>query len=248
MKRKQMRNIGLYLLAGAIVGGLAAFMIEIVGSSYSLTDIYNMLIMKIQDKAIAIGVILYIIGGIVPYIFLMKGKKVNQDIKKTEDEEKIDAIEKRMDTYLNLGMLFNSTGVALYFMYFGLAFTLEKGIYHIVTILIIFLVATITASAFEVIYVNFIRKNDSRLKGDPSTKNFRKEFVNSLDEKEKTVVYKSGYEAFNFSRGCSIVLLLLAMFYQFSTESGSLVVIIAGINLLAQNLSYCVFAIRNGSR
>ena len=52
---------------------------------------------------------------------------------------------------------------------------------------------------------------DKRIKGEPTSLNFKKDLMESLDEAEKLKIYKVGYLSFGFTRVLTLALLVLSL-------------------------------------
>jgi hypothetical protein len=128
-------------------------------------------------------------------------------------------------------------------MLFGMAFNNTNSNQSIVTFLFMF--STIAVSVLNIITIKYIQKNDNRLKGDPTSFRFDKEFLESCDEAQVSRIYKSGYRAFQFSKNVSLVFVILTILLNFTFNTGAFPVFVSCMIMLIQVTSYNYYAIKN---
>jgi hypothetical protein len=109
--------------------------------------------------------------------------------------------------------------------------------------LALFLFNSLAASVHEVLSVKFLQKMDNRLKGDPTTLRFSKEFLESCDEAQQLEIYKAGYKAFQFAKNAFMVILVLTLLLNLLFEVGGLAVFIICMCLIILIGSYNFYAI-----
>jgi len=97
----------------------------------------------------------------------------------------------------------------------------------------------------EIVTIKFVQKMDERLKGDPTSLRFAKDFLESCDEAQKLRIYKSGYKAFQFTKNASLVLLIIAIMFNLTLKTGAIPIVLTGIFLLMHIISYGYFEYKN---
>lgn len=222
MNKKTILKIGLLMLAGGAIGGFGS-----LGLHYAkdgLADVFT----KAADVIISINPFLYpliLIVIFLPSVYLaQKGKKLLL-VSKTVEESEIEDLEKRSDKYLEPAVTLNSVFMLTNFLLLGTTF--QAGGSKNFIVILFFMFNSILASTFEILLVKFIQKHDERLKGDPTSLKFQKDFLASLDEAEKLRTYKSGYEAFQFSRVFTFVVIILTIVFNLILDIGSFPVVVA---------------------
>lgn len=239
MNKKSIYRIILLLLFGGAIG--AAFSIGLfrfgeAGGLAKISDIGNFLI--------SINVYLFlflVIALFLPSVYLfMKAKKAYGEIDEmSEDdyEDKEITAKKKLDMALTLNSIF----MVLNFLVFGT--TLDKTSDNFIIILIVFLANAMAMALFEIYVIRFIQREDTRLKGDPTTFRFTKEFIESCDEAEKQRIYRSGYHAFQSSKAASLGFILITVISNMVLETGALPVLISCIWMLQNVASYGYYSV-----
>ena len=177
-----------------------------------------------------------------PAVYLyFKGKKSYSQISNISDEE-IDEFEKVGSNSFDLAMLISNVFLILNFMLFGMTFSKNSSNQSIVIFLFMF--STIAVSILTIITIKYIQKNDNRLKGDPTSFRFDKEFLESCDEAQVSKIYKSGYRAFQFSKNVSLVFVVLTILLKFTFNTGIFPVFVSCMMMLMQVTSYNYYAMK----
>ena len=127
------------------------------------------------------------------------------------------------------------------FILLGMSF--EPRVDHVFIALGLFLFNVLIISLFEVSTIRFIQQNDDRLKGDPVSFRFRKDFFNSCDEAEKQQILKTSYHGFNLARNVSFALLITTILTHMILETGIFAIFVSGIMLLSIMAGYSYYAI-----
>lgn len=178
-----------------------------------------------------------------PAIYLyFKGKKSFSQICNISDEE-IDEFEKVGSKSFDLAMSIGNVLLILNFMLFGMTFNKTNSNHLIVIFLFMF--SVIGVSVLNIITIKYIQKNDNRLKGDPTSLRFDKEFLESCDEAQASRIHKSGYRAFVFSKNASLVFVVLTILLNFTFNTGTFPVFLSCMIMLIQVTSYNYYAMKN---
>lgn len=236
MNKKTVLKMVLMMLLGGVVGGVVSI------GLFFMNDGFGYVFKNIGDLIINVSPFLYpvlLIFMFFPAVYLFsKGKKMSLE-SKTLDEDEMDVLETESGKYLDLSVAINSVYMLLNFLLLGA--TLQKGSDTYFIVLFMFLFNCILASGMEIVVVRFIQKNDDRIKGDPTSFKFHKDFVASCDEAEQHKIYKSGYESFQFSRTFTFIMILVSILFKLVLDTGALPVVLTCSIALAQVISANVY-------
>ncbi len=239
MNKKSIYRIIFLLFIGGVIG--AVFSVGLLkfgeaGGLAKLSEIGNFLV----DINIYIFVLLVFVLFIPSVYLFMKAKKVYEKIDVMSDdeyEEKDNIAKKKLDTALTLNSIF----MVLNFLVYGT--TLDKTSDNFLIVLMVFLTNILAMALFEIYVIRFIQRKDTRLKGDPTTFKFTKDFIESCDEAEKLRIYKSGYHAFQSSRSASLGFILITIISNMVLETGALPIVISCIWMLENVASYGYYSV-----
>ena len=241
MNKKTVLKISMLMIIGSIFGAVISFGLIELNEAGAMS--YGSIISEfIFDNTILLQAFLILLIYFPAVYLLMKGKKTLKNIDSVSDQE-MDQIEKIGSKYLDLVLPVNGVFMILTFMLFGMAFdnTTNSGL----LVVSIFLISTIATSVLEIVTIKFVQKMDERLKGDPISLRFAKDFLESCDEAQKLRIYKSGYKAFQFTKNASLVLLIIAIMFNLTLKTGAIPIVLTGIFLLMHIISYGYFEYKN---
>jgi len=240
MNKKTILKMGLLMLIGGIIGGVVSIGLFFVKDGMS--DVFR----DAADYILSVSPFLYpilLVTMFIPSVYLaLQGKKYLL-ISKRVSEDEIDEYEKKSDKYFEPAMTLNSVFMLMNFLIIGTTYQAE--ISSVFVVLCLFMLNAILASAFEIILVRFIQKHDERLKGDPTSLKFQKDFLASLDEAEKLRIYKSGYEAFQLTRNFTFGVIVTMILLNMVVETGALPVAVACIIGFSQVISFQMYNSKN---
>lgn len=134
----------------------------------------------------------------------------------------------------------NFIHIILNLVFMGMVF--DGKMNHFIWVLLIFMAGVIATTTLEMTTIRFIQKNDPRLKGDPTTMRFHKDYVESCDEAEQLRIYKAGYQSYMFSRNVAFGLLIFTIVLNMVLDIGGMTILAIGVILLSQILSYYRYA------
>lgn len=240
MNKKSIYRIIFLLLIGGVFGSFFSIGLLKFGEAGGLAKLPNIGDFLI-DNNIYIFIFL-VIALFLPSIYLfLKGKRVYDKIDEMSDDEydvKVKIAEKKIDMALTINSIF----MILNFMVLGTTF--DKASDNFILVLIIFVINIIAMSLFEIYVIRFMQRLDTRLKGDPTSFKFSKEFINSCDEAEKIKIYKSGYHAFQTSKSTSLGFIVITIISNMVLDTGSLPIVISCIWMLANVASYGYYSVK----
>lgn len=241
MNKKTIFKMILLLVISSIVGALFTLGLLKLNETEFISiggQVGNIFINNTIELHLGLIICLYF-----PAVYLyFKGKKFYSQISNISDEE-IDEFEKVGSKSFDLAMLISNVFLILNFMLFGMTFNNTNSNQSIVTFLFMF--STIAVSVLSIITIKYIQKNDNRLKGDPTSFRFDKEFLESCDEAQVSRIYKAGYRAFQFSKNVSLVFVILTILLNFTFNTGAFPVFVSCMIMLMQVTSYNYYAMKN---
>lgn len=158
------------------------------------------------------------------------------------DDEVLDRTEKMAQNYSNRAMAFNSILLVLNFMMFGMSFDVQAPFF--IVKIVLFLIVAIGCSTIEILTVKLIQKHDARLKGDPTSLKFHKDFLESCDEAEKLKIYESAYKSFQFVKNGALLMVIITILLKITDFIGAFPVFIASTFFLILIASYNYYAIK----
>jgi len=157
-------------------------------------------------------------------------------------DEKADAYEKAGEKSFNLSMLFNGVYLILNIMLFGMTFDKTREDFFL--IIFLFMFGVICASVLEIIAIKYIQKIDNRLKGEPTSFRFHKDFLESCDEAEKLKIYKRGFNAFQISKNVTLGFIVFTILSNMILNTGIFPIFISCMIMLIQVISYSYYALK----
>ncbi|MGK0468212.1 MAG: hypothetical protein ACJAX4_003532 [Clostridium sp.] len=240
MNKKTIFKMILLLVISSIVGALFTLgLLKLNESEFmSIGDQVTKFFMN-NTVELHLGLIIFLYF---PALYLyFKGKKAYSQISNISDEE-IDEFEKVGSKSFDLAMLISNVFLILNFMLVGMTFNKTSSNNSIVIFL--FMLSTIAVSVLAIITIKYIQKNDNRLKGDPTSFRFDKEFLESCDEAQVSRIYKAGYRAFQFSKNVSLVFVILTILLKFTFNTGAFPVFVSCMIMLIQVTSYNYYAMK----
>lgn len=227
------------LLGGVIGGFMGGLAMSLYSEGVSFTQFWNGLQNQIADMAVY-----GLVGGDV--ILLAVSCCLYLDAKKKfrlwdgEDEERIEAIEKR----LTLSMMFSNILSICSVIFFGLSIYNyvedEKHLFSLYGLVLFFVAATGFLVALQRLTINLEKEINPEKKGSALDFNFRKKWVESCDEAERTKLYKCGYRAFNAANKACTFLSAILIVTGTLFEISQLPLIIVGFIWITLVVSYCL--------
>lgn len=240
MNKKSIIKMSIMTIISASVGAVVAISLLKLsdsGAGSYVEDIQTFLL----NHAIELHVLI-IVSLLIPALFLyIKGKKVHVKLANASEEE-MDAIEKLASKYFDLSVTLNGVFLTLNFMVFGTLYNQAGD--QMPIIIALFMIGSVAVSSLEIAIVRFMQKNDSRLKGDPTSMKFEKDFLGSLDEAEQLKVYKAGYNSFKVTKLTALVFVILTILFNVTLETGAFPVFISCLFLLVNIWSFSYYGMK----
>lgn len=238
-------RIILIMLAGAIVGGVFGIGMYILTGHYgqgigrAAAQTFRFLQLSILPVLIVITVLSVIAGESV----LRKLKGIMSRLLKADDEE-ADRLDYEEEKYVALSTNMNIISQTLCIVFLSLGYSSNylsssdaaRG--NFLYACIIFIICMLYDSFWQVRYIKLIQKAYPERKGDPASKKFQEQWLESCDEAEREVIYRSAYRTYITLGKLIPVLLLVTMLSNLFFNTGMLAVFIVAVIWLVSTLSY----------
>ncbi len=234
MLKKTSLKMVLQVIIGALLGGgFTLFLIAF--SENGLPDFLTKTIDFLKFNSAYLYLFLLVVIYIPSLLLYLKSRKMFIKFDKLTDEE-IEDSERTTYHLFDIALTCNASFGILNLIVFGITFAHQMNYKWVIVLL--FLLNSILSSATEVTAFRFVQKLDPRLKGDPSTLSFAKDYMNSCDEAEKFKIYQAGFNAFQTTKWLSFILLMLTILTNFVFETGAYPIVLTGLIILVCNFTY----------
>lgn len=238
-KHKSLIKFILFTVICAILGGLVSDLLYHLDTHTFGQNVSNFLI-TYSPHLLTVSVVVLLALTI---YFYQKAKRLyaQNDI---DDDASFDAIDHNLTT----SMTISSLVFVLDFLFFGI---FAAGISHMdnsnSAVLPCFIITLLVfvGSAFATLYLQTRTIQMTKLlypnkKGDPLDVKFSKDWLDSCDEAEQYVIFRSAYTAFQTTQKCIIFLWVIAVFGALLFETGILPVFIVSVLWGVLIMSYTI--------
>lgn len=220
-KLKFYGSFALWFLVGMIIGFL--FILE---RRFEILSIIKLEVIK--DFIISISPYLLLLNTVLCIIVIQGNISKNSKLLEKNDDALYDLIDRSLSKALG----WTSALIFINFLLFGIGFYNIKyssmNVIFSFVIIAIFIISSIVAVIYQNKIVNMVKQMNPEKKGDVYDKKFGEKWLDSCDELEKMIIYKTCYKLYELmSKVISalfIAFTILGMFY----DIGILVVIILG--------------------
>lgn len=234
---------GVILLAALIVGailGIGIWCVDIdeIGS-YGIS-----FVQLISRYMLPIMIVLAIIHVVAGEFILKKIKRQGLMLEDAEDDEsdrievdleRCGAVGTVLDTVLNvIAILVLSTG-------YSMEYIIELNGSEARALLVamgIFILAFIYSGYWGVRFVKEVQKIYPNKKGDPSTRRFTKEWLESCDEAEQEKIYKAAYKSYYIGMKIMPMCMILALLFHLVWNTGIIAVSFVGVIWIVMTVTY----------
>lgn len=245
--RHSLLKLFFLLLLGALMG----MVINII-TSFSrngMEELGAVLARFFRQKGLVVEsvlVVLVIIAGGGIYIRLSHLWRKEQ----YADDEQADRWGEKFDHWAVIGQTLVNVSVGLFFM-MGVI-SLPNDLLHVakmdgieyLLLTAVMVLGCVMMSVLEIMYYNLLQKRDPKKKGDPSSFNFNRKWLESCDETEKLVIYQAGYKAFNCIQILLMVGIVAAIVGKTRFGTGDFSIILLGILWITGNLCFGIWKMK----
>ena len=115
---------------------------------------------------------------------------------------------------------------------------------HFLLVCIIFVLYFVYAGFWQARYVKCVQRVYPEKKGDPASRKFQKEWLESCDEAERAVIYQSAYKSYMTANKTIPLLLVVAMLCHLFFDTGIMAVVLLAAVWIIVMLSYLNSCVR----
>lgn len=240
MNKKLILKMTILLILGGLVGAGLTLGLE-AGKEIIKNQLLPTITEYLMTYSFYITIAVTLALFIPTIINFTKGKKLLLKAEGLEDEA-LDQLEKEAQKYSNKALAYNNILLVLNFMMYGMSFDVDATYFLAKTVL--FMAVAIGCSITEILAIKLMQKYDNRLKGDPISLKFQKDFLESCDEAEKLIIYEFGFKAFQFVKNAALVMVIVSILLKITGFIGTFPVFLVSFFFLTIIASYNYFAIK----
>lgn len=234
-KLKFYRSSALWFLLGMILGIL--FLLE---RKFEILSVINLEIIK--DFIITISPYLLLLNTAICIVVIQYNVCKNSKLLEKNDECLYDSI----DRSLSKTLVWTSALIFINFLLFSIGFyNLKNNSINFIfsfIVIAIFMISSFISMMYQNKIVNMVKQMNPEKKGDIYDKKFGKKWLDSCDELEKMIIYKTSYKLYELMSkvigSLFIIFTVLGMYY----DIGILVVIILGFLQCVLVFGYMYYA------
>ena len=225
-------------LIGGVIGGVTGTL-RYVLLSHGILLSGDWILTQIRSLLIPILSIIFAVTVILEEACMRKLRVICEKQQTAEDED-CDWLEYEEEKVGAFGTNWNvlSQVLSIFFLTFGYSMKYIETDHHAYSFLvacIIFIVSFVYLYFWQIRYVKLLQKTHPEKKGDPSSTKFQEQWLDSCDEAEKEIIYRSAYKAYMTVNRTVPVILIMVMLANLYFDTGMLaVVVLAVVWMLAQ--------------
>lgn len=246
MKTKKMnsyKKLGLVLLAsaiaGAVLGLIGAIAIGFGGESIKLG--MTALLTGLQKAMVPLLIVVTVISVIYGELSLKKHREIGRKILETEDEE-CDRWEYEEEKNSAKGMIVNILSQIFCFLLlsvgYSMAYISDGNAPNMLAACAVFIICYAYDGVWQVRYVKQVQRIYPEKQGDPVSRKFQEQWLNSCDEAERTLIYQSAYKSYCVINKWIPAFLIITMLGQMFFQTGMLAIVVVAIIWLVVSVSY----------
>ena len=227
------------VLAGALIGfGVAFVDIRAWGNTV------NIFLDFIRENLLCTLSLLLILMAILGEFSLRKIKKLGVQMQQADDEV-CDEIDYQLERASGIGMVIQNIFTVLsiaalatgYSMDYIARLSTEANNLLLISF-IIFIVGCFYEGYWQVRFVKLNQRIDPNKKGDPTSIKFQEQWLESCDEAEREIIYKSAYKTYIAMSKAIPVMMLVTMLAHLLWDTGLMAILIVGIVWVIQTVIY----------
>lgn len=243
-KTNSYKRMGLVMLCSAAGGGVLGIVMFVILSDNMVGNIKNgtaLALTGIQQIMIPVLAVITIVSIVYGELNLRKLRGIGRRLLETEDEEcdQWEYTEEKTGAY---GMIVNLLSQILCILILSAGYSIEyiadRNAGNMLTACVIFLICYAYDGFWQVRYVKVIQESHPEKQGDPSSKKFRQQWLDSCDEAEKEVIYRSAYASYSQTSKMIPLLLVIVMLGHLFFNTGILAIVIVAVIWLVVTVSY----------
>lgn len=233
------------MLVGALIGGI------IGGGGYyffgreqkNIADFLSEMVWQIQNFILPILIGITIISIILREYSLRKMNIIPEKIYQSDDEECDiwEYEEEKMGAFgLNVNVLTQVLSILVLSMGYSANYLemIKGNINWFLYGCIVFLLCNVYNGVWQIRYVKLIQKINPDKKGDPTSRKFQQQWLESCDEAEREVIYQSSYKMYMTLAKILPLLLFITMISNLLFNTGIFAIIVVALIWLISSVSY----------
>lgn len=232
------------LVAVLVVSGILGF-----AAAYFKVEqwdnVFSVFFRLIRGNMAPILLVLSVISIIYQEVTLHRMKDLSIKIPAAEDAEG-DHLEFEMEQIGSAGNISSNLFSVLSILVLSTGYSIEyinslsrKENIWILAAFVIFLIGTGYQGYWQVRYVKTVQKAHPDKKGDPSSRRFQEQWLESCDEAEREVIYQGAYKTYRTTMKLLPVLALAAMLSHLLWNTGIMAVLMVCIVWIVMVVVYC---------
>lgn len=237
------KKIGLILLiaivAGGILGALAGAAIGLWGED--LTDAGRNFLQTVQNLMLPLMICITVLTVAYGELHSRQMKKLGEKIALAEEEE-CDQLEYRFEKLGARGNMMNILSQVVSVLVLSAGYSIKyiesSRNSGYLFVCIIFILCYVYNAFWQVRMVKQIQHVYPDKKGDPASMKFQVQWLESCDEAEREIIYRSAYRSYIMINRMVPILLLVTMLGQLIFNTGILAVVVVAVIWLSANASY----------
>lgn len=242
-KMSSYKKLGLIMLLAAIGGGVLGFIGAIIMGfgGHNIEHGMAAVLRYLQQIMFPVMVGLTVLSIVFGEWNLRKQREISRKILETEDEEcdRWEYLEEKNGAW---GLIVNILSQVFCILVLSLGYSakyIDDGNHvSFLTVCIVFLVCFGYDGFWQMRYVKMTQMAHPEKKGDPASRKFRQQWLDSCDEAEKEVIYQSAYKSYIRISQWIPVLLVVTMIGQLYFQTGMMAIVIVAVIWLIQMVTY----------
>lgn len=244
-------KMGFHMLLGAVFGGVLGFGFAWIfrnldGGVEGMMDVF---LIQAQRLILPLLIVITIVTVVIGEITCKKLKKICGELLNAEDEEAdvLEYEEEKVGAFgLNVGNLSQALCILVISVgysseYIGSAASAKNGFFIAA---LVFILCLAYCGVWQIRYVKTIQKAHPEKLGDPTSRKFQKQWIESCDEAEKEVIYQSTYKTYMFLNKFIPILLLFTMLSNLFLNTGILAIIVVAVIWMLLTVTYTHSCVR----
>lgn len=246
---KKKTNSYVKMIIVMCIGGAIGAVIGL-GSFYfngSLLSVFSSIAHMIEINAHIILCILTALALLITvFCYYKSGNILKQSLIATDDDTQ-DLLDKKYDFWGTFGVASSNILLGTTFIVFAFPFSdiLSIGLNKIWQLIVTFLLCMTICITYQIAIVKQMKKKDPTKYGDAMSFKFQDKFLETCDEGEKIIIYRSAYKTFVLMQQITIYVLGIACLGHMLFGTGITAVVLVGILYIIMTTAYSIYAIKS---
>lgn len=237
------KRMGIFMLLSAICGGALGLLGAIIMANGGMSMVkgsVSFVLTGIQQTMVPVLVFITLVSIVYGELNLKRQRMTGSKILETEDEE-CDRWEYEEEKTGAYGMVANIVSQVLCILVLSAGFSIQYingNTERMLAACVIFLVCYIYDGFWQIRYVKLVQKAHPEKKGEVSSRKFQQQWLDSCDEAEKEVIYRSAYKSYICTGKTIPMLLLITMLGHLFFGTGIMAIITVALIWLVVTVPY----------